>query len=190
LTNSYRGLAHQSITSSVSWHVEARHQQRAIQNDASGAVINRNFRQDAVESSLVVAAFESETVFTTIAHHNPIEMVAVNWLVSTALAAAILGFQTAQATDHQIPLTIAKQKPNIVFILTDDQDIHMNSLDYVPLIKEHLLDRGTFYRRHFCTIAVCCPSRVNIWTGRAGHNTNVTDLVPPYGDFLLNLNYC
>jgi arylsulfatase A-like enzyme len=109
-------------------------------------------------------------------------MVAVNWLVRAAVAAAALG-STQAVGNHQIPLTkdTAHKKPNIVFILTDDQDIHMNSLDYVPLIKEHLLDRGTFYRRHFCTIAVCCPSRVNLWTGRAGHNTNVTDLVPPYG---------
>jgi hypothetical protein len=40
-------------------------------------------------------------------------------------------------------------KPNVVFILTDDQDLHMNSLDYLPFVKNHLLDQGTFYRRHF-----------------------------------------
>lgn len=72
-------------------------------------------------------------------------------------------------------------RPNIVFILTDDQDLHMQSLDYMPLVKKHLIDQGTFFKRHFCTIAICCPSRVSLWTGRAAHNTNVTDVNPPYG---------
>ena len=46
-------------------------------------------------------------------------------------------------------------RPNIVFILTDDQDLHMNSLDYVPRIKKHLIARGTLYTKHFCTTAIC-----------------------------------
>lgn len=74
-------------------------------------------------------------------------------------------------------------RPNIVFILTDDQDLHMQSLDYMPLVKKHLIDQGTFFKRHFCTIAICCPSRVSLWTGRAAHNTNVTDVNPPYGGY-------
>jgi len=72
-------------------------------------------------------------------------------------------------------------RPNIVFILTDDQDLHMNSLDYVPLIKKHLIDQGTRYTKHFCTTAICCPARVSILTGKLAHNTNVTDIAPPYG---------
>jgi N-acetylglucosamine-6-sulfatase len=73
------------------------------------------------------------------------------------------------------------KRPNVVFILTDDQDLHMDSLDYMPLVQKHLIDQGTFYKRHFCTIALCCPSRVSLWTGKAAHNTNVTDVNPPYG---------
>ncbi|KAK8212924.1 hypothetical protein M8818_003089 [Zalaria obscura] len=74
-------------------------------------------------------------------------------------------------------------KPNIVFILTDDQDLHMNSLAHMPHLKKHLLDEGTFFQRHYCTVALCCPSRVNLWTGKAAHNTNVTDVNPPYGGY-------
>ena len=70
-------------------------------------------------------------------------------------------------------------RPNVVFILTDDQDLHMDSLSYMQYVQKHLLEEGTFYRKHFCTVAVCCPSRVNIWTGKAAHNTNVTDLWLP-----------
>lgn len=72
-------------------------------------------------------------------------------------------------------------RPNIIFILTDDQDVHLSSLEYMPLVKKHLLDHGTYFRKHYCTTAVCCPSRVTLWTGKAAHNTNITDVNPPYG---------
>ncbi|KAJ6542905.1 alkaline-phosphatase-like protein [Mycena capillaripes] len=77
----------------------------------------------------------------------------------------------------------AKDGPNIVFILTDDQDMLMDSLNYQPNIKEHLTDKGVLYQRHYCTIALCCPSRVSLLTGKAAHNTNVTDILPPYGGY-------
>ncbi|EJT70274.1 hypothetical protein GGTG_12447 [Gaeumannomyces tritici R3-111a-1] len=77
----------------------------------------------------------------------------------------------------------AAERPNIVFILTDDQDQRLGSLDYLPLIKKHLADAGTTYTRHYCTTAICCPSRVSLWTGKLAHNTNVTNVSPPYGGY-------
>ncbi|KAI1861883.1 hypothetical protein JX265_009386 [Neoarthrinium moseri] len=91
------------------------------------------------------------------------------------------------------------QKPNILIILTDDQDLHMNSMDYMPLVKvggvmnkipyvryadesqKYITDEGVTLQNHYCTVAVCCPSRATLWTGHAAHNTNVTDVIPPYG---------
>jgi len=73
------------------------------------------------------------------------------------------------------------QRPNIVFILTDDQDLHMNSLEYMPHTRKLIADQGTTFSNHFCTNALCCPSRVTIWTGLSPHNTNVTDVNPPHG---------
>lgn len=89
--------------------------------------------------------------------------------------------QVPLGVDRLGPIGRGKGKPNIVFILTDDQDLHLQSLDYLPLIKKHLVDQGTFYKRHYCTTAICCPSRVSLWTGKLAHNTNVTDVSPPYG---------
>jgi hypothetical protein len=104
-------------------------------------------------------------------------------IIATLLA--IFALATAlQWPSIQIPFLTpaAKTKaPNVVFILTDDQDLHLDSLSYMPLLKQHIFDEGTFFQRHFCTIAVCCPSRVSLWTGKAAHNTNVTDVMPPYG---------
>ncbi|KAH4348839.1 arylsulfatase [Parastagonospora nodorum] len=74
-------------------------------------------------------------------------------------------------------------KPNFVFIITDDQDLHLGSMDYMPLTRKQLGKQGTFYKQHYCTISICCPSRVSLLTGKAAHNTNVTDVNPPYGGY-------
>lgn len=74
-----------------------------------------------------------------------------------------------------------ESRPNIILVLTDDQDLHLDSLSYTPRIKRRLIDEGTVFHRHYCTTAVCCPSRASLWTGKLAHNTNVTDLRPPYG---------
>ena len=77
------------------------------------------------------------------------------------------------AQDAQQPIQGARKRPNIVFILTDDQDLHMDSLSYMPFLKEHLIDRGLSFNRHFCTVALCCPSRVSMWTGKAARRSSI-----------------
>jgi arylsulfatase A-like enzyme len=52
----------------------------------------------------------------------------------------------------------------------------MQSLDYMPLLQKYVIQEGTLFDKHYCTVSICCPSRVNIWTGLAAHNNNVTDL--------------
>ncbi|KAI2471954.1 Arylsulphatase [Annulohypoxylon bovei var. microspora] len=107
-----------------------------------------------------------------------------------ATAVAIgFGAVVAASDPAQVPLGHShgpqpqRRQPNVVFILTDDQDVHLGSLDYMPLVKKHLLDQGTYFSSHYATTAVCCPSRVTIWTGKFAHNTNVTDVSPPYGGY-------
>ncbi|KAK0313546.1 hypothetical protein LTR01_001802 [Friedmanniomyces endolithicus] len=95
-----------------------------------------------------------------------------------------LNSESCAASDAQQPLVPSGSlKPNIVFVLSDDQDLHMDSLSFMPFLKQHLTDRGTTFNRHYCTNALCCPSRVSLWTGKAAHNTNVTDVNPPYGGY-------
>lgn len=112
-----------------------------------------------------------------------------SWGLLLSYALALSQPALGQSRDEQVPLGQLPQepgpadsrRPNIVFILTDDQDLHMNSLDYLPHINKHLTEQGTLFKKHFCTTAICCPSRVTLWTGKAAHNTNVTDVSPPYG---------
>jgi arylsulfatase A-like enzyme len=106
---------------------------------------------------------------------------------STLVAAVCIS--AALSPQHQLPLIrpeydgvyLDQNRPNVVFILTDDQDVHLNSINYMPQVRKHLLDKGTYFNKHYCTTAVCCPSRATLWTGKAAHNTNITDVNPPYG---------
>lgn len=86
-------------------------------------------------------------------------------------------YEDSQLSD-QLP---AASKPNFLFIMTDDQDLKLNSMSYMPLTIKHMAKKGTTFANHFVTTALCCPSRVSLLTGRQAHNTNVTDVNPPWG---------
>ncbi|KAM0289125.1 hypothetical protein ACHAO9_006345 [Fusarium lateritium] len=102
--------------------------------------------------------------------------------------------ETNNAAPRQ-PRATSNGKKNIVFILVDDQDDALDSVSYMPKLKENIIDKGTSFVNHFTTTAICCPARVALWTGKQPHNTNVTDVSPPYGGYPkfvsqgLNSNY-
>lgn len=123
-------------------------------------------------------------------------------LLCSSVWLATAAYATVPHDDAQVVLKDADpgkesaRKPhNIVFILSDDQDAALDSVSYMPLLRKHLGREGTTYTNHFTTTAVCCPSRVSLWTGKQPHNTNVTDVNPPYGGYPkfisqgLNSNY-
>ena len=49
--------------------------------------------------------------------------------------------------------------PNIVFLLTDDQDEVLNSTDYMPALQRIMGGGGVKVEKMFATTPVCCPSR-------------------------------
>ena len=48
---------------------------------------------------------------------------------------------------------------NTVYILTDDQDVKLNSLEVQPAVHSLLVEQGLFFNNAFVTTPVCCPSR-------------------------------
>lgn len=91
-----------------------------------------------------------------------------------SLPHALLLFGVAHAASDAAPT----RKPNFVFIMTDDQDAHLDSIEHQPAVQNHFIKQGTTFKKHYCTVALCCPSRVSLLTGKAAHNTNVTDVSP------------
>jgi N-acetylglucosamine-6-sulfatase len=74
----------------------------------------------------------------------------------------------------------APQKPNFVFVLTDD--LSRNLVPYMRHV-EAMQKQGTRFDRYFLTDSLCCPSRSSILTGRYPHSTGVITNVPPDGGF-------
>jgi N-acetylglucosamine-6-sulfatase len=71
--------------------------------------------------------------------------------------------------------------PNILFILTDDQDVA--SVAEMPNVRSLLVAEGTSFDRAFVTTALCCPSRSSILRGQYSHNHRIWTTREPYGGF-------
>src|SRR5215212_7031000 len=65
----------------------------------------------------------------------------------------------------------AAQKPNIVFILTDD--MRYGDLKYMPKTRSLLKQKGRSFENAFVSNPLCCPSRATIMRGQYAHNTGV-----------------
>src|SRR4051812_12156713 len=74
-------------------------------------------------------------------------------------------------------------RPNIVFILTDDQDLVLGSLDFMPRTRDLIARQGVTFADHFVPLSLCCPSRSTILTGLYAHNHKVYKNFPPEGGF-------
>jgi len=72
--------------------------------------------------------------------------------------------------------------PNIIFIMSDDEDIGIHS--FLPKTKAKLQDRGTILSNFFVTYSLCCPSRASILRGQYPHNTKVESNSLPAGGYL------
>lgn len=67
----------------------------------------------------------------------------------------------------------ATSKPNILFIMADDlnADWKNDRLDWMPNLKQHFKDGGTYFENHVAAQPVCGPSRSSLLLGRYPHNT-------------------
>jgi N-acetylglucosamine-6-sulfatase len=86
-----------------------------------------------------------------------------------------------QPTVHSAASAAQLAKPNIVFILTDDQDVA--TMAYMPRVKAWMVDQGLTFSNMFVTYSVCCPSRASILTGQYPHNHDNLFNNAPLGGF-------
>lgn len=70
----------------------------------------------------------------------------------------------------------SQEKPNIVFILTDD--MRKDDLAYMPKTKRFIQEQGTTFENSFVTYSLCCPARATFLTGKYAHNHRVLTNAP------------
>ena len=108
----------------------------------------------------------------------------IGWAVcSTPVAAAI------PEVEQVTPSSPGTQRPNVLFILTDDQApwalghaVRSGLETGVPAASTPNLDQlaadGVSLNRCFCTNPVCSPARVSLLTGQYASRFGVTDFIP------------
>lgn len=76
----------------------------------------------------------------------------------------------------------AVAQPNIVVIMTDDQD-DMGSLDLMPEVQKLLIEKGVRFVNSFVDTSLCCPSRSTLMTGQSAVNHSVRGNAAPDGGY-------
>ena len=83
-----------------------------------------------------------------------------------------------------VAVRAADRKPNILFILTDDQRFDALGIAGNPHLKTPNMDRigreGVYFKNTFCTTSLCSPSRASILSGVYAHTHGVTNNFTEY----------
>ena len=108
--------------------------------------------------------------------------------VSSALVVASLFLPVSSPILAQSDLCagaagVSGPRPNIILILTDDQDLELKSMDFMPNVKALLADQGATFTHFFVPLSLCCPSRTGILRGQYPHNHTIWTNLPPDGGF-------
>jgi N-acetylglucosamine-6-sulfatase len=91
-------------------------------------------------------------------------------LASTVLAGLLACGVTLVSLEG--PEALAQtQKPNIIFVLTDDLD--GGSIQYMPTVQQQLVEKGTTFNNGILTTPTCCPSRASLLRGQYTHNHEI-----------------
>lgn len=74
-------------------------------------------------------------------------------------------------------------RPNFVFILVDDLDLLLGTINHMPILKQEIIDKGLSIENFFISTPICCPSRVTFLKGQYAHNHQVFTNNLPGGGF-------
>ena len=60
-----------------------------------------------------------------------------------------------------------------MLFITDDQDLLLGSMDFMPKTLKFMGKRGVEFKNCFVSTPICCPSRSTILSGMYAHSHNV-----------------
>ena len=63
------------------------------------------------------------------------------------------------------------KRPNVFFLLTDDQDVMLGGIERMKHLKSLIGEKGVTFEKAFSHTPICCPSRSSFLTGRYLHNS-------------------
>lgn len=98
-------------------------------------------------------------------------------LIAALLLAVACSGEAATPGDMAVGMG---ERPNVVFILTDD--LAWNLVKYMPHVLE-MQRQGTTFSHYYVTDSLCCPSRSSIFTGKYPHDTKVFVNSGPMGGY-------
>ena len=104
-------------------------------------------------------------------------------LTILALSLLLSGCVSNRGLLADLGLGAEGRQPNIVMVLTDDQDLLLDSMDYMPNVEALLAKRGTTFSNFFVSLPLCCPARAMVLRGEYSHNNGILTNLWPTGGF-------
>jgi N-acetylglucosamine-6-sulfatase len=104
---------------------------------------------------------------------------AVRLLASVATALLVASAVAILAVIGSVGPGAAAPRPNIIFVLTDDQ--FPGTQNAMPALKGNITTKGVTFTSMTSTFPLCCPGRATIQRGQYAHNTRIYGNSRPLG---------
>ncbi|MDQ4062674.1 MAG: sulfatase [Actinomycetota bacterium] len=89
--------------------------------------------------------------------------------------------QESSETSQEEEALSAADRPNMIFVLTDDLDYAI--AEKMPELRSLMVEEGVSFENAFTSQSLCCPSRATSLNGLYAHNHQIKGNKPPDGGF-------